>query len=54
MIMDYKKIKEKLLEIQEMLHEIPEDCKGMTDIAHDNRLKYLKVKRSIYNLIEIL
>lgn len=52
--MDYEKIKTKLLEIQEMMSEIPQDCKGMTDIAHDNRLKYLKVKRSIYNLIEIL
>lgn len=53
-IMDYEKIKSKLLEIQEMLHEIPYDCKGMSDTAHDNRIKYLKVKKGIYNLIEIL
>ncbi len=52
--MDYEKIKSKLLEIQEMLHEIPYDCKGMSDTAHDNRIKYLKVKKGIYNLIEIL
>ena len=52
--MDYKKIKEKLLEIQEMMREIPQNCKGDSDMARYNRRKYMKVKHGIYELIDIL
>ena len=52
--MDYAKIKEKLLEIQEMMSEIPQDCKGNSANAHYNRMKYIAVKSRVSNLIEIL
>lgn len=52
--MNYEKIKIKLLEIQEMMSTIPQDCKGNTEEAHSNRLKYLKVKSRISDLIECL
>lgn len=52
--MDYEKIKTKLLEIQEMMQEIPQDCKGMSDNAHNNRYKYFKVKKCICDLIDLI
>lgn len=52
--MDYEKIKIKLLEIQEMMHEIPEDCKGNSADARWNRRKYIAVKSMIRDLIEYL
>ena len=50
--MDYKKIKGKLLEIQEMMSEIPQDCKGNSDDAHCNRIKYMRIKSMVRDLIE--
>lgn len=52
--MDYEKIKEKLLEIQEMMSEIPQDCKGNSEDARLNRRKYMAVKSMIRDLIEYL
>ncbi len=52
--MDYENIKVKLLEIQEIMSEIPQDCKGNSEDACNNRRKYIKVKRAISDLIEIL
>ena len=52
--MDYEKIKVKLLEIQGMMSAIPQDCKGDTEDARCNRRKYMKVKSTISDLIEIL
>lgn len=52
--MDYEKIKIKLLEIQEMMSEIPQDCKGNSDDARWNRRKYIAVKSMIMDLIEYL
>lgn len=52
--MDYEKIKIKLLEIQEMMTEVPQDCKGSSEDAHSNRIKYTKVKSMVRNLIEYL
>ena len=52
--MDYEKIKTKLLEIQEMMSEIPQDCKGNSENAHCNRRKYMTVKLMVSNLIEYL
>lgn len=52
--MDYEKIKKKLLEIQEMMSSIPEECRGMSDTARDSRRKYMSVKSTISNLIELL
>lgn len=52
--MDYKKIKNMLLEIQEMMRDIPQDCKGNSDNARLNRKKYLKIKRFVGVLIEIV
>lgn len=52
--MDYEEIKIKLLEIEEMLHEIPEDCKGNSEDARYNRRKYVAVKSMIRDLIEYL
>ena len=45
--MDYEKIKTKLLEIQEILHEIPEDCKGNSEYACVNKHKYITIKTRI-------
>lgn len=52
--MNYEKIKLHLLEIQEMMKEIPEDCKGPSNEARDNRRKYVSVKSMIRDLIEYL
>ena len=52
--MDYAKIKEKLLEIQEMMLEIPQDCKGNSEDARYNRRKYVAVKSMVRDLIELL
>ena len=52
--MDYEKIKEKLLEIQEMMREVPQNCKGDSHAAFCHRRKYLKVKLEIQKLIDIL
>ena len=52
--MDYEKIKEKLLEIKEMMLEIPQDCKGNSEDARCNRRKYIAVKSMIRDLIEYL
>lgn len=52
--MDYKNIKTKLLEIQEMMSEIPQDCKGNSEDARYNRRKYIAVKLMIRDLIEYL
>lgn len=42
----------KLLELEELLKTIPEECKG-NDNA-ENRRKYMKVKSAIQKLIEEL
>ena len=52
--MDYEKIKEELLAIQDMMSEIPQDCKGNSEDARINRRKYIKIKSLISNLIDIL
>lgn len=52
--MDYEKIKEKLLEIQEIMREIPQNCKGDSDMAMYHRRKYMEVKLEIQKLIDIL
>lgn len=52
--MDYEKIKEKLLEIQEMMREIPQNRKGDSGMAMHHRRKYMKVKHEIQELIDIL
>ncbi len=54
MIMDYENIKIKLLEIQEMMSEIPQDCKGNSEDARCNRRKYISVKSMVRDLIEYL
>ena len=50
--MDYEKIK--ILEIQETMSEIPQDCKGNSEDARCNRRKYIAVKSMVKNLIEYL
>ena len=52
--MDYEKIKVKLLELQEMLSEIPQDCKGDSEDACVNRRKYMAIKSIIRDLIEYI
>ncbi|MBR1620746.1 MAG: hypothetical protein IJ669_01330 [Prevotella sp.] len=52
--MDYEKIKIKLIEIQEMMSEIPQDCKGNSANARINRQKYMAIKSKINNLLEYL
>lgn len=52
--MDYENIKTKLLEMQEMMSEIPQDCKGDSEDARCNRRKYIAVKSMIRDLIEYL
>lgn len=52
--MDYENIKSKLLEIQEMMSEIPQDCKGNSDNASINRRKYIVIKSKINDLLEHL
>ena len=43
--MNYEKIKEKLLEIQEMMREVPQNCKGVSDAAFYNMNYEEKYKR---------
>lgn len=52
--MDYEKIKIKLFEIQGMMSEIPQDCKGNSENARCNRRKYIAVKSMVRDLIEYL
>lgn len=52
--MTYEEIKIKLLEIQEMMSEIPQDCKGDSEDARCNRRKYIAVKSMVRDLIEYL
>lgn len=52
--MDYEKIRTKLLEIQEIMSEIPQDCKGNSEEARVNRLKYMTIKARINNILNIL
>lgn len=52
--MDYEKIKTKLLEIQGMMKDIPQECKGMSDTARDNRRKFIEVRIKIQELIDLL
>ena len=52
--MDYEKIRIKLLEIQEMMSEIPQDCKGNSENARVNRHKYIAVKARIHDILDIL
>lgn len=52
--MDYEKIKIKLLEIQEMMSEIPQDCKGNSEDARVNRHKYITIKAKIQDILDIL
>lgn len=52
--MDYEKIKLHLLEIQEMMKEIPQDCKGSSEEACVRRRKYMGVKSMVRDLIEYL
>ncbi len=52
--MDYKKIKIILLKIQEMMSEIPQDCKDNSEDARCNRRKYMAVKSMVSDLIEYL
>lgn len=52
--MNYEIIKEKLLEIQEMMREIPLNCKGNSEMAAIHRSKYMNVKRRVSELIEVL
>lgn len=48
---DYNEIKTKLLEIQELMSEIPQDCKGTSKDAHNNRIKYMRVKSMVKGLL---
>jgi len=52
--MNYEKIRIKLFEIQKMMSNIPQDCKGNSEDARCNRRKYIAVKSMIRDLIEYL
>ena len=52
--MDYEKIKTKLIEIQEMMSEIPQDCKGNSEKTRVNRHKYMDIKSKINDLLNYL
>ena len=52
--MDYENIKIKLLEIQKMMSEIPQDCKGNSENSRINRQKYMTIKSRINDLLEHL
>ena len=53
-IMDYEKIKSKILKVQELMSEIPQDCKGNSVEARCNRRKFIKIKSMVSDLIESL
>ena len=48
-----KEIELKLLELEELLKTIPLECKGVSNDAHFNRMRYMKVKSTIGDLLEI-
>ena len=52
--MTYEKIKSKILEVQKMMSEIPQECKGNSEEARCNRRKYIAIKSMVSNLIEAL
>ncbi len=47
-----KEIELKLLELGELLKTIPMECKGASNDAHINRMRYMKVKSVIGDLLE--
>ena len=47
-----KEIELKLLELEELLKTIPAECKGASNDAHFNRMRYMKVKSTIRELLE--
>ena len=52
--MNYDKIKEKLIEIQKMMSEIPQECKGMSEEAKKERRRYIAIKSMIADILEHL
>ena len=52
--MNYDKIKEKLIEIQKMMSEIPQECKGMSEDAKKERRRYMAIKSMIADILEYL
>ena len=48
--MNYDKIKEKLIEIQKMMSDIPQECKGMSEDAKKERRKYMTIKSMISDM----
>lgn len=52
--MNYDKIKEKLIEAYEMMSEIPQECKGMSEDAKNERRKYIATKSMIADILEYL
>lgn len=52
--MNYEEIKTKLLEIQEIMSEIPQDCKGDSEKARCNRKEYMIVKSMVKDISEYI
>lgn len=52
--MNYDKIKEKLIEIQNLMAEIPQECKGMSEEAKKERRRYIAIKSMIADILEHL
>ena len=52
--MNYDKIKKRLIEIQKMMSEIPQECKGMSENAKKEREKYMAIKSMVGDILDFL
>ena len=44
-------IEKKLLELWELLKEVPQECKGMEPSAYENRRRWMKIRSTVHELI---
>ena len=44
-------VQTKILELWELVKEIPEDCKGPSEEAHKNRCTWMKMLTTIHSLL---
>lgn len=49
--MKLNELHSKILELWEIVKEIPEDCKGSSEEAHKKRSAYMHIRSTIHQLI---
>ena len=47
-----KEVQSKVLDLWNLVKEVPEDCKGSSEEAYKNRRIWMKLRTTIHNLID--